>query len=121
MSNIKTTIEDWSVKDLEDGSSLNISVVGCTELGNESKPGVQVYYMGHIVNYEPIIVERWAYQASKAGSAEYLLEDYSWMAHEDQYVKNYLIIGPPLKIKVEVKTRSSKPVIKEYSLPFGLD
>src|SRR4051812_36387161 len=112
MSNIKTTIEDWSVKDLEDGSSLNISVVGCTELGNESKPGVQVYYMGHIVNYEPVIVERWAYKENKAEPEKYLLENYSWMAHQNKYKKNYLITEPPLKIKVEVKTRSSKPVIK---------
>lgn len=65
MSNIKTIIEEWSVKDLEDNSSLNISVVPCTELGNESKPGIQVCFMGNIVNYEPLSVERWAYQGSK--------------------------------------------------------
>lgn len=120
MSNIQTTLDEWSVRDLEDNSSLNIRVVSCTELGNQSKPGVQVYYMGHILNYEPLSTERWAYQASKANVSEYLLKDYSWMAHEDQYVKNYLIPGPPLKIKVEVKTRSSKPVIKEYELPFEI-
>jgi hypothetical protein len=120
MANIKTIIEEWSVKDLEDGSSLNISVIACSELGNESKPGIQVCYMGNTINYEPVITERWAYQAGKAGAAEYLLEDYSWMVHEDQYVKNYLIPGTPLKVKVEVKTRSSKPVIKEYALPFEL-
>ncbi|MEO7992150.1 MAG: hypothetical protein ABI663_21540 [Chryseolinea sp.] len=118
MSNIKTTIEEWAVKDLEDGSSLTITVVACTELGNESKPGIQVYFMGNIVNYEPLIVERWAYKAGKAGITEFLLEDHSWTAHEDQYVKNYLVLGSPLKAKVEVKTRSSKPVIKEYPLPF---
>lgn len=118
MSNIKTVIEEWSVKDLEDGSSLNISVLGCTEMGNNGKPGIQVCYMGHIVNYEPLIVERWAYQANKAGVAEYLLTDYSWMVHEDQYIKNYLLPGSPLKVKVEVKSRSSKPVVKEYVLPF---
>jgi hypothetical protein len=33
MANLKTTIEEWAVKDLEDGSSLSISVVACTELG----------------------------------------------------------------------------------------
>ena len=42
------------------------------------------------------------------------------MVHEDQYVKNYLVLGLPLKAKVEVKTRSSKPVIKEYEIPFEL-
>ncbi len=120
MSNIKTIIEDWAVKDLEDGSSLSISVIGCTELGNDSKPGIQVCFMGNIVNYEPLITERWAYQAGKAGVSEYLLADHSWMVHDDQYVKNYLLPGSPLKAKVEVKTRSSKPVSKEYILPFEI-
>ena len=120
MSNIKTIIEEWSVKDLEDGSALNISVIGCTELGNESRPGIQVCFMGNTINYEPLMVERWAYQAGKAGVTEYLLQDYSWMVHEDQYVKNFLIPGTPVKAKVEVKTRSSKPVVKEYILPFEL-
>ena len=118
MSNVKTIIEDWAVKDLEDGSSLTIQVLGCTELGNESKSGIQVCYMGNTINFEPLQVERWAYQASKAAVAEYLLSDHSWMVHEEQYVKNYLVLGSPLKAKVEVKTRSSKPVIKEYALPF---
>lgn len=118
MSNVKTVIEEWSVRDLEDGSSLNISVLGCTELGNDGKPGVQVCYMGNTINFEPLVVERWVYQAHKAGVTAYLLEAHSWMAHEDQYVKNYLLVGSPLKVKVEVKTRSSKPVIKEYALPF---
>lgn len=118
MSNIKTTLDEWAVKDLEDGSSLKIGVASCTEMGNESKPGIQVFYLGYTVNYEPVIAERWVYQANKKGVTEYLLEDYSWIAHEDQYIKNYLIIGTPLKARVEVKTRSSKPVIKEYDLPF---
>jgi hypothetical protein len=118
MSNIKTIIDEWAVKDLEDGSSLKISVASCTEMGNESKPGIQVFYLGYTVNYEPLHVEKWAYQANKAGVTEYLLNDYSWMAHEDQYIKNYLILGSPLKARVEVKSRSSKPVIKEYPLPF---
>jgi len=118
MSNTKTVIEEWSVKDLEDGSSLNISVIGCTELGNQSQPGLQVCYMGNIVNFEPLAVERWNYQAGKVNATEYLLEDHSWMVHEDQYIKVFLILGSPLKIKVEVKTRSSKPTIKEYVLPF---
>lgn len=121
MSNIKTIIEEWAVKDLEDGSSLNISVIDCTELGNESKPGIQVCFMGNIINYEPLIVERWAYQAGKKGLTEYLLADQSWHVYDDQYVKNYLVLGSPLKARVEVKTRSSKPVIKEYPLPFELN
>jgi hypothetical protein len=119
MANIKTLIDEWSVRDLEDGSSINISVLNCTELGNESKPGIQVCFMGNIVNYEPLNIERWAYQASKTDANEYLLEDHSWMVHEDQYVKNYLVVGEPMKAKVEVKTRSSKPIIKVYSLPFN--
>jgi len=118
MANVKTVIEEWAVKDLEDGSSLKITVVACTELGNESRPGIQVLYMGYTVNYEPLIVERLAYKAGKAGVTELLLEDNSWMVHEDQYVKNYLVLGSPLKARVEVKSRSSKPVSKEYALPF---
>ncbi|WP_460976545.1 hypothetical protein [Spirosoma knui] len=118
MANEKTTIDEWAVKDLEDGSSLRITVLGCTELGNQSLPGIQVLYMGNTINYEPLITERWAYQASKKGVREYLLEDYSWMVHDDQFVKNYLVLDSPLKVKVEVKTRSSKIIAKEYELPF---
>lgn len=61
-------IEEWAVKDLEDGSALKIGVVSNTEMGNESKPGIQVHYMGYMVNYEPVIMERWAYQAGKTRS-----------------------------------------------------
>jgi hypothetical protein len=118
MPNVKTTIDEWSVRDLEDGSSLTITVVSCTELGNQSLPGIQVHYMGNIINYEPLMTERWAYQASKAGADEFLLEDKSWMVHQDQYLKNYLVPGSPLKVKVAVKTRSSKVISKEYELPF---
>jgi hypothetical protein len=118
MSNIKTVIDEWSVKDLEDNSSLTVSVISCTELGNQSKPGIQVCFMGTIINYEPVAVERLVYLAGKAGVTEYLLEEYSWMVHENQYVKNYLVLSSPLMVKVEVKTRSSKPIIKTYSLPF---
>jgi hypothetical protein len=120
MSNIKTVIEEWSVKDPEDGFSLNIIVLGCTELGNQSKPGIQVCYMGNIINFEPLAVERWNSQAGKVNVSEYLLADHSWTVHEDQYVKVFLLTGSPLKAKVEVKTRSSKPVIKEYELPFAI-
>ena len=118
MSNNKTIIEEWAVKDLEDGSSLTVSVISCTELGNDSKPGLQVCFMGNIVNYEPLAAARWAYQANKGGQTAYLLHDHSWTVHEDQYVKNYFLPGSPSKAKVEVKTRSSKPVSKEYVLPF---
>ena len=118
MANVKTVLDEWAVKDLEDGSSLKIQVISCTEMGNNSVPGIQVCYLGYTVNYEPLHVEKWAYQAGKKGEKEFLLTDNSWMAHEDQYIKNYLVIGSPLKAKVEVKSRSSKPVIKEYTLPF---
>jgi hypothetical protein len=121
MSNIKTTLDEWEVQDLEDNSSLHIYVQSATELGNKSLPGIQVMYMGHFLTYEPLAVERWAYQADKAGKTEYLLENNSWMVYEDQYIKNYLILGTPLKAKVEVKTRTSKPKIREYALPFKLE
>ena len=65
MSNIKTIIDEWSVKDLEDGSSLTISVIGCTKLGNQSKPDIQVCYMGITANYEPLVIESWAHNATK--------------------------------------------------------
>jgi hypothetical protein len=118
MSNIKTVIDEWSVRDLEDNSSITVMVETGTELGNKSVPGIQVFYMGNYITFEPIIVEQWVYKAGKAKLNEYLLEDRSWMVHADQYVKVSLLIGSPLKAKVEVKTRSSKPVIKEYPLPF---
>lgn len=118
MANEKTIIDEWAVKDLEDGSSLTITVIACTELGNQSLPGIQVLYLGNTVNFEPMITERWAYQATKAGVTDYLLADKSWLAHDDQFVKNYLVIGSPLKAKVEVKTRSSKVIAREYELPF---
>jgi hypothetical protein len=118
MANVTTMIDEWAVRDLEDNSSLKIGVASCTEMGNNSLPGIQVYYLGYTINYEPLHVERWVYQAGKKGVTEYLLEDNSWMAHEDQYIKNYLILGSPLKARIEVKTRSSKPTIKEYPLPF---
>ncbi len=97
MANIKTIIEQWSVKDLEDGSSLNISVIGCAEFGNQSKPGIQVCYMGNTVNDEPLIIERWAYKATKENKAEHLIEDNSWMLYKDQIIKNYLVLGLRLK------------------------
>ena len=118
MANQITVIDNWSVKDLEDGSSLNVTVNNCTELGNQSLPGLQIQTMGTFINYEPNIVEQLVYKAGKAGKAEFFLEDKSWAVHEDQYVKHYLITGSPLKARVVVKTRSSRPVSKEYDLPF---
>ncbi|MCF0065849.1 hypothetical protein MUK70_03700 [Dyadobacter chenwenxiniae] len=118
MSNVTTLMDQWAVKDLEDGSWLIITVNSCTELGKESLPGIQVLYMGNAINFEPVITERWAYQATKAGVTEFLLADYSWMAHEDLFIKNFLIVGDTLKTKIEVKTRSSKLISKEYELPF---
>jgi len=120
MTTEKTILDEWSVKDLEDGSSVTVRVINCPELGNQSLPGIQVLYMGNIVNFEPGIVERWAYQATKAGVDEYLIEDKSWLVHEDQFVKNYLLLGSPLKAKVSVKTRNSKVISREYHLPFDV-
>lgn len=120
MSTQKTILDEWSVKDLEDNSSLTVTVINCPELGNQSLPGIQILCMGTIVNYEPGIVERWTYQATKAGADEYLLEDKSWLAHEDQFVKNYLVLDTPLKAKVSVKTRTSKIISREYYLPFDV-
>jgi len=118
MANVKTLIDEWSIKDLEDNSKITVLVESCTELGNNSLPGIQVFYMGNYITFEPNIVEQWVYKAGKANQSEYLLEDRSWMVHPDQYVKISLIVGPPLKAKVEVKTRSSRPTIKEYPIPF---
>ncbi len=118
MADVRTLIEEWSVKDLEDNSTLNIMVESGTELGNNAQPGILVHYMGNIITFEPNIVEQWVYKAKQAGLSELLLEDRSWMVHEDQYIKVFLVLETPLKAKVEVKTRSSQPVIKEYDLPF---
>jgi hypothetical protein len=118
MANVKTVIDQWSVKDLEDNSSINVLVESCTELGNNAQPGIQTMCMGHFVTFEPNIVEQWAYKAGKQNVTEYLLEDKSWMVHEDQYVKYYLVLGTPLKARVSVKTRSSKPTTRDYELPF---
>jgi len=122
MANIKTLIEEFEVADLEDGSKLRIRAEHNTEMGNRSVPGVQIHYLGYIVNYEPLAVERWAYQASKKGEQVHLLEDQSWTVHQDQFIKNSLVLSNPPKARVEVKTRSRKqPVVKEYELPFKID
>ena len=117
MANIITPIDEWAVKALEDNSSLKIVVQGCSELGNSAKPGIRVLFLGYTINFHPDLVEQWVYKAGKEGVTEYLLSD-SWTAHADQYIKVYLLTSGSLKAKVEVKTRSSKPTIKEYELPF---
>ena len=117
MSNVITPIDEWSVKDLEDNSALRIVVEGCSELGNNPRPGIRVMFLGYTVNFEVSLVEQWVYKAGKENLTEYVLKD-SWMVHTDQYIKVSLLVGEPLKARVEVKTRSSKPVVKEYPLPF---
>src|SRR5882724_9541984 len=119
MANQKTLLDEIEVRDLEDGSSLKVRVESCTELGNQSKPGLQMYWMGYIVNFEPLIAERWNYQAKKAGGGPLLLEDNSWLAHNDQFIKIYFVPGTPPMARVEVKSRTTdNPVVKEYPLPF---
>lgn len=122
MPNVTTVLETIEVRDLEDNSKLTVVVQSGTELGNKGVPGLQVLYLGYILNLEPLHVERWAYQARKAGMETYLLEDYSWNVHPDQYIRNSLVLGNPLKVRVEVKTRSRQsPVVREYDLPFALE
>ncbi|MBL9076192.1 MAG: hypothetical protein JNL08_01730 [Planctomycetes bacterium] len=122
MSNTKTVLESFEVKDLEDNSMIRVLVEHCTEVGNEGKPGIQVHYMGNIVCFEPLMAARLAYQARKAGNTELLLEDRSWLVHQDQFVKLFLVLDGKPQVRVEVKTRSkSKPVVKTYPLPFSLD
>lgn len=119
MADEKTVIEQIEVKDLEDGSVLRVAAVACTELGNQYKPGLQIHYLGYIVNFEPLVAERWAYQAKKAGGGPLYLESSSWAVHEDQFVKVYFVPGTPPKARVEVKSRTTdEPVVREYDLPF---
>ena len=120
MANEKKLIEEITVRDLEDNSNLRVEVCSCTELGNDGKPGLQMLALGYFFNFEPLSAERMAYQARKAGQTEVLM-DSSWTVHEDQYIKVYFVPGAPAKAKVIVKTRSSKPVTKEYPLPFDAE
>ena len=69
MSNTKTLVEQFEVKDLEDNSAIRVLVEHCTEVGNAGRPGVQVHYMGNIVCFEPLMAERLAYQAPIEGVA----------------------------------------------------
>lgn len=123
MTNVKTPIDSFQVKDLEDGSSLSVHVESCTELGNAGLPGIQIHYLGGIICLEPSRVERYAYEARKAGSTEWFLADQSWTVHADQFIRTTVVFGGPRpKARVEVKTRSrSKPLVKEYELPFALE
>jgi hypothetical protein len=122
MPNIKTKIDEWEVRDLEDNSMIRVYVEHNTEMGNKSLPGLQVQTMGKFVNYEPLHTERWAYAARKANQSEYLIEDGSWTVYPDTYIKTCLIVGEKLKAKIEVKVRSNtKAIVKEYELPFTLE
>lgn len=120
MANVKTLVDEIELKDLEDGSVLRVRVESCSELGNHGKPGLQIHWMGNIVNFETNTGERINYQAKKAGGAPMLLESSSWLAHQDQFIKIYWVTGTPPKAKVEVKSRTTDtPVVKEYDLPFS--
>jgi hypothetical protein len=122
MSNTKTLLDSFEVRDLEDNSVIRVAVEHCTEVGNAGKPGIQVLYMGNIVCFEPLMAEKLAYQTRKAGKSEAYLEDRSWAVHQDQFVKLFLVLGDAPSVRVEVKTRSkSKPVVKTYALPFALE
>ena len=123
MSNTKTLVDQFEVKDLEDNSVIRVLVEHCTEVGNAGRPGVQVHYMGNIVCFEPLMAERLAYQARKAGRTEHYLEDRSWAVHEDQFVKLFLVLtDAEPQVRVEVKTRSrSKALVKSYPLPFRFE
>ena len=118
--NQTTLLDEIEVRDLEDGSKLRVVVEECSELGNNSKPGLQVHFLGYIVNFEPLIAERWNYQAKKAGGGPLLL-DTSWTYHADQFIKVYFVPGAPTpKARVEVKGRTTdQPVTREYDLPFA--
>ena len=122
MANNKTLIDEWEVRDLDDNSNISVAVIHNTEMRNNSVPGVQVICLGQTVNYEPLHAARWAYQATKANRAEYLVEDASWLVYKDTYIKHALMLGEKLKAKIEVKVRSSaSPVIREYELPFAIN
>ena len=100
MANISTVLDTIEVRDLEDNSKLTVIVQSCTELGNSAAAGLQIHYLGYILNLEPLAVERWAYQARKAGQEVWLLDDYSWNVHADQYIRNSLVLGDPLKVAI---------------------
>jgi len=122
MANVKTSIDEWEVKDLEDNSTISVSVLNNTEMGNASQPGIQIFCGGKITNYDATHAEKWAYNAFKQKKSEWLIEEVSWMVYEDTYIKQSLVLGEKLTAKIEVKVRSKqKPVVKEYELPFTLN
>ncbi|MDO6435206.1 hypothetical protein Q4E93_31610 [Flavitalea sp. BT771] len=122
MANIKTQVDAWEVTDLADNSTITVSVFSNTEMGNRSRPGIQIICQGKIANYEPLSAERWAYQAAQEKKNEHLVEEASWTEYEDTYIRQWLVLGEKPKAKIEVKVRSKqKPVVKEYDLPFTLD
>ena len=41
MSNVKTPIDSFEVRDLEDNSTIQVHVESCTEVGNAGKPGIR--------------------------------------------------------------------------------
>ena len=63
MANEVKVLDTIEVTDLEDNSKLTVVVRSCSEMGNKGVPGIQFVYMGYFVNFEPLQVEKWAYQA----------------------------------------------------------
>jgi len=119
MNSVETKLDEWEVKDLEDGSRFRVTAEYRAEMGNRSLPGLLVQCMGRLVNYEPCHVEQWAYEAGKLGQEVYVLESDSWLYHPDQFVRFSLVLGETLKARVEVKVKSRKePISKDYDLPF---
>ena len=116
--NIVSKLDEFEIPDHEDGSRLKILVNSCSELGNSAKPGVQFFFMGSFVNYEPLIAEKWRYEMKKTGLDELLLEDKSWMPNEENFIKVFFVNSSPGKAKIMAKTRSSEVITKEYELPF---
>ena len=98
MANVGTVLDTIAARDLKDNSKLRVIVQSCSELGNNASPGLQVHYLGNILNLEPLQVERWAYQACKAGQDVILLDDHSWNAHADHFIRNSLVFGDPLHV-----------------------
>ena len=53
MANEVKVLDTIEVTNLEDNSKLTVVVQACSELGNRGVPGLQVLYMGYIVNLDP--------------------------------------------------------------------
>jgi len=113
-------IDEFKIPDYEDGTELNIIINSCTELGNSSQPGLQITYMGNYAVFEPLAAQKWNYELKKRGTDSLLLDHFSWIPGEDNFVKIYFLNSQPLKAKVEAKTKSSAIVSKEYELPFQI-